>query len=359
MGCCLTSWFSKKQTALAIYTTETEYVSARKACQQAIWMKQALIDYGVRLDDILIMCDNKRAIDLSKNPVQHSRTKHIEIRHHFLRDNVQKGNITIEKVTSEDNIADILAKPLKREPFNYLRLACMDSAGDLYGLAKIRELELAVSCVRNSSVVSKRCVYASSKEDCRRLVCCGMWCYGCVGAGGDLKSGGVWREIIKINEELGELGIEFPTSFVPDIGERMERWWKKENGWITCGRGMGHIEMDALIGWQVYGQSAYKDGGRENAHVRKIPVRVELDKRDIDLDSILCLCCDSAVGDVNAFSISELFAFNGNVDIPNHVACLWQAVRWTSVTLSGKREICMSSKVVLLNPDLGISSQLG
>ncbi|GKC65564.1 retrovirus-related pol polyprotein from transposon TNT 1-94 [Tanacetum coccineum] len=122
MGCCLTSWFSKKQTALAISTTEAEYVSAGKACQQALWMKQALVDYGVRLDDIPIMCDNKGAIDLSKNPVQHSRTKHIEIRHHFLRDNVQKGNISIEKVSSEDNIADILTKPLKREPFNYLRL---------------------------------------------------------------------------------------------------------------------------------------------------------------------------------------------------------------------------------------------
>ncbi|GKB99774.1 hypothetical protein Tco_0985911 [Tanacetum coccineum] len=122
MGCCLTSWFSKKQTALAISTTEAEYVSAGKACQQALWMKQALIDYGVRLDDIPIMCDNKGAIDLSKNPVQHSRTKHIEIRHHFLRDNVQKGNISITKVSSEDNIADILTKPLKHEPFINLRL---------------------------------------------------------------------------------------------------------------------------------------------------------------------------------------------------------------------------------------------
>ncbi|GJT85200.1 hypothetical protein Tco_1066917 [Tanacetum coccineum] len=152
MGCCLTSWFAKKQTALAISTTEAEYVSAEKACQQALWMKQALIDYsirldnvpllspqteaeyvsakkacqqalwmkkalidyGIRLDDVPIMCDNKGAIDLSKNPVQHSRTKHIEIRHHFLCDNVQKGNISIEKVASEDNIADIFTKPLKR-----------------------------------------------------------------------------------------------------------------------------------------------------------------------------------------------------------------------------------------------------
>ncbi|GJU69975.1 retrovirus-related pol polyprotein from transposon TNT 1-94 [Tanacetum coccineum] len=122
VGCCLTSWFSKKQTTLAISTTEAEYVSAGKACQQALWMKQALIDYDVRLDDVLIMCDNKGAIDRSKNPVQHSRTKHIEIRHHFLRDNVQKGHISIEKVSSVDSITDILTKPLKCESFNYLCL---------------------------------------------------------------------------------------------------------------------------------------------------------------------------------------------------------------------------------------------
>nr|GEW77765.1 copia protein [Tanacetum cinerariifolium] len=103
IGRFLTSWFLKKQTALAISTTESEYVSAKMACQQALWMKQALVDYGVRLDDIPVMCDNKGAIDLSKNLVQHSRTKHIEIRHHFLRDNVQKGNISIEKVSSKDD----------------------------------------------------------------------------------------------------------------------------------------------------------------------------------------------------------------------------------------------------------------
>ncbi|GJV98841.1 putative ribonuclease H-like domain-containing protein [Tanacetum coccineum] len=64
MGCCLTSWFSKKQKALSISMTEAEYVFARKACQQALWMKQALIDYDIQLGDVLIMCDNKGAIDL-------------------------------------------------------------------------------------------------------------------------------------------------------------------------------------------------------------------------------------------------------------------------------------------------------
>ncbi|GKF69354.1 hypothetical protein Tco_0202411, partial [Tanacetum coccineum] len=107
-----------------------EYVSAGKACQQALWKKQALIDYGIHLDDVPIMCDNKGPIDLSKTPVQHSRTKHIEIRHHFLCDNVQKGNISIEKVAFEDNIANIFTKPLKRQVFNYLRLGMMELVMD-------------------------------------------------------------------------------------------------------------------------------------------------------------------------------------------------------------------------------------
>ncbi|GJT91826.1 hypothetical protein Tco_1080671 [Tanacetum coccineum] len=110
------------QTALAISTTKAEYVSVRNACQHALWMKQTLEDRNIKLDDIHVLYNNKGAIDLSKNFVLHSRTKHIEIRHHFFRDNVQKGNISIEKVSSEDNIADILTKRLKRGPFNLLRL---------------------------------------------------------------------------------------------------------------------------------------------------------------------------------------------------------------------------------------------
>nr|GEV01133.1 retrovirus-related Pol polyprotein from transposon TNT 1-94 [Tanacetum cinerariifolium] len=119
---CLTSWFSKKQITLFISTAEADYVSSGEACQQALWMKQALIDYVVRLDDVPIMCDNKGSNDLSKNPVQHYRTKHIEILHHCLHDNVQKGHISIEKVLSVDNIDDIVTKLLKRESSNYLHL---------------------------------------------------------------------------------------------------------------------------------------------------------------------------------------------------------------------------------------------
>ncbi|GJV60869.1 retrovirus-related pol polyprotein from transposon TNT 1-94 [Tanacetum coccineum] len=73
MGCCLTSWFSKKQTALSISTTEAEYVSAGKACQQALWMKQALVDYGIRLDDIPIMCWVLATIDQLITSTQRKR----------------------------------------------------------------------------------------------------------------------------------------------------------------------------------------------------------------------------------------------------------------------------------------------
>ncbi|GJT49493.1 hypothetical protein Tco_0975650 [Tanacetum coccineum] len=156
MGCCLTSWFSKKQTALAISTTEAEYVSAGKACQQALWMKQALVDYGIRLDDIPIMCDNKGAIDLSKNPVQHSRTKHIEIRHHFLRDNVQKGNISIEKVKCSEVVK-------RSEVVNCcevvwcLLLVCRDDTGS-------REFTI-YEMMKGCSVWSVRCLLLVCRDD--------------------------------------------------------------------------------------------------------------------------------------------------------------------------------------------------
>ncbi|GJW16038.1 hypothetical protein Tco_0020171 [Tanacetum coccineum] len=66
MGCCLASWSSKKQTTLAISTTEAKYVSAGKACQQALWMKQALVDYDIKLEDIPVLCDKKGSIDINR-----------------------------------------------------------------------------------------------------------------------------------------------------------------------------------------------------------------------------------------------------------------------------------------------------
>ncbi|KAE9584440.1 putative RNA-directed DNA polymerase [Lupinus albus] len=84
-------------------------------------MKQQLKDYGLNIEKIPIKCDNTSAINLSKNPVLHSRTKHIEIRHHFLRDHVQKGDCVLEFVETSKQLADIFTKPLPRDTFFVLR----------------------------------------------------------------------------------------------------------------------------------------------------------------------------------------------------------------------------------------------
>ena len=80
-------------------------------------MKQQLEDFGENLDHIPLKCDNTSAINITKNLVMHSRTKHIEIRHHFLRDHILKGDCCIELVDSEHQLAEIFNKPLVKDRF--------------------------------------------------------------------------------------------------------------------------------------------------------------------------------------------------------------------------------------------------
>ena len=84
-------------------------------------MKQQLEDFGVILDHIPLKCDNTCAINLTKNLVMHSRTKHIEIRHHFLKDYVSKGDCCIEFIDSEHQLVNIFTKPLARDRFFFIR----------------------------------------------------------------------------------------------------------------------------------------------------------------------------------------------------------------------------------------------
>ena len=98
----LVSWHSKKQVSVALSTTEAEYVAAGSYCTQILWLKQQLLDFDIKLSHIPIMCNNFSAINLTKNLVLHSHTKHIEIRHHFLRDHVEKGDVVFEHVDSKN-----------------------------------------------------------------------------------------------------------------------------------------------------------------------------------------------------------------------------------------------------------------
>jgi len=94
-------------------------------------MKQQLSDYGIVLDHIPIKCDNTSTINISKNPVLHSRTKHIEIRHNFLRDHVLKGDCVLEFVDTKNQLAYIFTKPLPKDSFYTIRreLGLLDASG--------------------------------------------------------------------------------------------------------------------------------------------------------------------------------------------------------------------------------------
>ena len=121
LGNSLTSWSSKKQNSVALSTAEAEYVAAGNCVAQILWMKQTLEDFGLKYDHVPVLCDNTSAINIAKNPIQHSRTKHIEIRHHFIRDHVQKGSIDLSFVGTDDQLADIFTKPLADGPFSKIR----------------------------------------------------------------------------------------------------------------------------------------------------------------------------------------------------------------------------------------------
>jgi len=121
LGSSLISWNSKKHACVALSTNEAKYIAVGHACAQSIWLKHQLMDYGVKLEKVPLYCDNTSAINLTKNPIQHSKTKHIEIRHHFIRDHIQKVDIEIMFVKTENQLADLFTKPLARDRFNKLR----------------------------------------------------------------------------------------------------------------------------------------------------------------------------------------------------------------------------------------------
>ena len=117
----LVFWSSKKQNFVALSTIEAKYITLDSYCAQILWIKQQLSDFGVTLHNIPIFCDNTSVINITKNPIQHSRTKHIEIRHHFIRDHALKGDICIEHVDTLNQLVDIFTKSLNENQFCKIR----------------------------------------------------------------------------------------------------------------------------------------------------------------------------------------------------------------------------------------------
>ena len=115
------AWSSKKQAIVTLSTTEAEFISAAACACQAIWMQRVLKQLRWNQESCVIYCDNSSTIKLSKNPVMHRRSKHIAVRYHFLRDLSKDGDIELKYCSSQEQVADIMTKPLKLDTFVNLR----------------------------------------------------------------------------------------------------------------------------------------------------------------------------------------------------------------------------------------------
>ncbi|KXJ11144.1 Copia protein [Exaiptasia diaphana] len=122
MGGAAVSWRSKKQGCVALSTAEAEYMALASTAQEAVWLRQLLSDLKIKpTSATLIFEDNQAAICLAKNPQFHGRAKHIDIKYHFVREQVTNGNIEVKYCRSEDMVADMMTKGLSFVQFTMLR----------------------------------------------------------------------------------------------------------------------------------------------------------------------------------------------------------------------------------------------
>ncbi|GKD70123.1 hypothetical protein Tco_1324213 [Tanacetum coccineum] len=120
LGKRLISWQCKKQTIVANSTTKAEYVSAANCCGQVLWIQNQMLDYGFNFMNTKIYIDNESTVCIMNNPVFHSKTKNIEIRHHFIRDSYEKKLIQVIKIHIDQNVADLLTKAFDVSRFKFL-----------------------------------------------------------------------------------------------------------------------------------------------------------------------------------------------------------------------------------------------
>jgi hypothetical protein len=122
LGSAMISWQSRKQSSVSLSTSEVEYIAACSASYEAIWLQKlwtSLFDLEMR--EIVILCDNQRCIKMTENPVFHDRSKYIEICYHFIRDMVQRGSLKLQYISTDEQVVDVMTKPLSRVKFEHFR----------------------------------------------------------------------------------------------------------------------------------------------------------------------------------------------------------------------------------------------
>ena len=117
-GGCV-SWKSNLQKVVALSSTEAEYMAATEAIKEAIWLKGLAKEFGFNSENVTVHCDNQSALHLMKNPILHERSKHIDIKMHFIRDIISDQTVQVMKIHTDHNPADMFTKPVNRAKFNY------------------------------------------------------------------------------------------------------------------------------------------------------------------------------------------------------------------------------------------------
>ncbi|MCO5600789.1 hypothetical protein L7F22_054904 [Adiantum nelumboides] len=115
------SWRSRLQTCVTQSTTEAEYVATSEACKEAIWLGRLVTDLGIKEETPMLHCDNQSAIQLARNAVYHSKTKHVDVKYHFIREMVEDKQVQLDKFHTTDNPVDLLTKGLPGESFAHCR----------------------------------------------------------------------------------------------------------------------------------------------------------------------------------------------------------------------------------------------
>lgn len=119
---CTVSWKASLQPVVALSTTEAEYIALTEAVKEALWIKGLLDELGVKTQAATVYCDSQSAIHLSKNQMFHERTKHIDVKLHFVRDILSKGSVKVDKIDTNDNPADMITKVVPLEKLKH----CME-----------------------------------------------------------------------------------------------------------------------------------------------------------------------------------------------------------------------------------------
>ena len=109
------SWQSRLQRCIALSTTEAEYIAATEVCKEMLWMKEFLQELGLKQENYVVHCDSQSAIHLCKNPMFHSKSKHIDVRYHWIRNVFEEKQLQLQKIHTDDNGADMLTKTLPKE----------------------------------------------------------------------------------------------------------------------------------------------------------------------------------------------------------------------------------------------------